>query len=373
MDEHIRERLAEFDGAMPFDVFMSLALYAPGLGYYARGDSQFGTTSNAKGRSDFITAPELSPFFGRTVGQQVGQLLAAVEAAGGQPCITEFGAGTGQLMLQILEQQTQWIRRPSANNSLKTVIVELSAALRSRQQQTLAPFASQVTWADALPDALSGVLIGNEVLDAMPCKLLRRVGGEWFERCVGWSAAVAAWEWLDRPTALRPPFEVVGDHDYLTEIHPQAEAFIATLASKMRTCAGVFIDYGLPESEYYHPQRDMGTLMCHRAHMSDADPLQDVGDKDITTHINFTGIAMAAQNAGLDIIGYTSQGRFLLNCGLLEALDGASLPQRAHAQKLLTEHEMGELFKVIVFCTPDLTPALVDAIGFAVGDRCHTL
>jgi SAM-dependent MidA family methyltransferase len=183
--------------------------------------------------------------------------------------------------------------------------------------------------------------------------------------------------WGDRPTELRPAFdEATNDRfkagvsgPYLTEIHPQAEAFIATLADRLSCGAAFFIDYGFPAAEYFHPQRDGGTLMCHRAHLADTDPLADVGEKDITAHVNFSGIALAGQDAGFEVLGYTTQARFLMNCGLLDLLQGADLRASAHAQKLLTEHEMGELFKVIGFakgCT-------FDAIGFAAGDRTHTL
>ena len=168
---------------------------------------------------------------------------------------------------------------------------------------------------------------------------------------------------------MRPPLEIDGKHDYLTEIHPQAEGFITTLAERLQRGAMLWIDYGFGEAEYYHPQRYMGTLMCHQGHQSDPDPLAAVGRKDITTHINFTGIALAAQNAGAEVLGYTTQGRFLLNCGLLAQLEHASLAQRAHAQKLIFEHEMGELFKVIAIgkgCT-------VDLLGFSSGERSHTL
>jgi len=178
--------------------------------------------------------------------------------------------------------------------------------------------------------------------------------------------------WEDRPTALRPPLEPAGTHDVVTEIHPQAQAFVATVAEALRrggAGAAWFIDYGFPEAEYYHPQRSEGTLVCHRAHRVDDQPLADVGDKDISAHVNFTGVALAAQDAGLEVLGYTSQGRFLLNCGLAEALAAADLPTRANAMKLLDEHEMGELFKVIGLATPGHPPAR----GFAQGDRTHRL
>jgi SAM-dependent MidA family methyltransferase len=160
---------------------------------------------------------------------------------------------------------------------------------------------------------------------------------------------------------------------FTTEIHPQAEAFIATLADRLQRGAAFFIDYGFPAAEYYHPQRSGGTLMCHRAHQADTDPLADVGAKDVTAHINFTGIAMAAQSAGLEVLGYTSQARFLMNCGLLDLLQGADIQTIANAQKLLTEHEMGELFKVIGFATHCNAAFTTSPIGFTHGDRTHTL
>jgi SAM-dependent MidA family methyltransferase len=208
------------------------------------------------------------------------------------------------------------------------------------------------------------------VLDAMPVKLLVRKTGVWHERGVVQSDSPPThWAWQDRPTTLRPSTEIAGNHDYLTEVHPQAEAFINTLASHITRGAAFFIDYGFPESEYYHPQRHMGTLMCHYQHQADPDPLDKVGEKDITAHVNFSGIALAGQDAGLDVLGYANQGRFLMNCGLLEKLEKLPPLQRAHAAKLATEHEMGELFKVIAFGKGvDFEP-----MGFASGDRTHTL
>jgi SAM-dependent MidA family methyltransferase len=226
-------------------------------------------------------------------------------------------------------------------------------------------------WADALPGAFEGVVLGNEVLDAMPVQLLARVAGTWHERGVA-LAEDGTLAWADRPTALRPPVEVPGPHDYLTEIHPQGEAFIRTLAERWTRGAGLFIDYGFPEAEYYHPQRHMGTLICHRAHRSDDDPLCDVGLKDITAHVNFTGMALAAQDAGLAVLGYTSQGRFLINAGLLDVASDAGPKENALLGKLVNEHEMGELFKVLAIapaaCAAGWTP-----LGFATGDRTHRL
>jgi SAM-dependent MidA family methyltransferase len=205
------------------------------------------------------------------------------------------------------------------------------------------------------------------VLDAMPVQLLHWDGAQWFER--GVATAHGSLAWADRPTALHPPADGPFVPGTVTEIHPQAEAFVRTLAERLVCGAAFFIDYGFPESEYYHPQRSGGTLMCHRAHQSDTDPLVDVGEKDITAHVNFSAIALAAQDAGMDVLGYTSQARFLLNCGLPELLQGADVRTLAHAQKLITEHEMGELFKVLALGRG----IALDPLGFAAGDRMHTL
>ena len=362
----IGDALASSSGWLGFDAFMALALYAPGLGYYARDSLKFGTLPYQRqdGRlvagSDFVTAPEISPLFGQTLAAQLAQALAETKTS----TLWEFGAGSGALALQLL---SSWAERGQPLPQYR--IVELSATLRARQQTSLAGFAEQVQWVEALPEQLNGVLLGNEVLDAMPVKLLVRAGGTWFERGVAGAADGAGWVWQDRPTELRPPVEIAGEHDYLSEIHPQAEAFMRTLAERLVAGAAFFIDYGFPEQEYYHPQRHMGTLMCHRAHQSDTDPLLQVGHKDITAHVNFTGIALAAQDAGLNLLGYCSQARFLINCGIGPRLDAAPLPQRAQAQHLLQEHEMGELFKVIGLCRGQPW----DALGFAQGDRSHTL
>ena len=362
----IGDALAGSGGWLGFDAFMALALYAPGLGYYARDSLKFGTLPYQRqdGRlvagSDFVTAPEISPLFGQTLAAQLAQALAETKTS----TLWEFGAGSGALALQLL---SSWAERGQPLPQYR--IVELSATLRARQQTNLAGFAEQVQWVEALPEQLNGVLLGNEVLDAMPVKLLVRAGGTWFERGVAGAADGAGWVWQDRPTELRPPVEIAGEHDYLSEIHPQAEAFMRTLAERLVAGAAFFIDYGFPEQEYYHPQRHMGTLMCHRAHQSDTDPLLQVGHKDITAHVNFTGIALAAQDAGLNLLGYCSQARFLINCGIGPRLDATPLPQRAQAQHLLQEHEMGELFKVIGLCRGQPW----DALGFAQGDRSHTL
>jgi len=340
-------------GWLPFDRFMALALYAPGLGYYANASRKFGHMPSSG--SDFVTAPELTPLFGRSVAAQVAEALEKT----GTDEVWEFGAGSGALALQLLDALGDRVARYR--------IVDLSGTLRERQQETLAKHAARLEWLSELPESMNGVVVGNEVIDAMPVQLLARSGGQWFER--GVVAQGDGFACSDRPTGLRPPVEIEGEHDYLTEIHPQAEAFIATLADRLGRGAAFFFDYGFPESEYYHPQRHMGTVMCHRGHQADGDPLSDVGEKDITAHVNFTGIALAGQNAGLQVLGYCNQARFLLNAGILPMMEQASLAERSMAARLIHEHEMGELFKVVGFAAGEPW----DAIGFAEGDRSHTL
>jgi SAM-dependent MidA family methyltransferase len=346
----VEKAIARAGGWIPFDRFMALALYAPGLGYYANDSRKFGTMPSSG--SDFATAPEMTPLFGASVAVQLAEALRAT----GTSEVWEFGAGSGALALQLLEALGAAVSRYT--------IVDLSGSLRERQQQALAQYGDRVRWVSELPERFSGVVIGNEVLDAMPVKLLARVGGVWHERGVGPGLA-----WSDRATELRPPVSIEGEHDYLTEIHPQAQAFIRTLADRLERGAAFFIDYGFGEGEYYHPQRHMGTLMCHRGHMADTDPLRDVGHKDITAHVDFTGLALAAQDAGLATLGYTSQARFLMNCGLVERLAQAAMNERIAGQRLIAEHEMGELFKVIGLHKGPFW----DARGFAIGDRTGRL
>lgn len=347
-------------GWIGFDRFMQMALYEPGLGYYANTRPKFGTMPSSG--SDFVTAPELSPLFGQTLAEQVAEALAFTASDE----VWEFGAGSGALAAQLLQALGEKARRYH--------IVDVSGTLRARQQAVLAPWKDRVQWHDTLPQAISGVVVGNEVLDAMPVQLLARVDGVWHERGVALHGESFAW--ADRPTDLRPPVDIEGEHDVVTEIHPQARAFIATLAACLGAGHGgaaFFIDYGFPEAEYYHPQRIGGTLVCHRAHQVDDNPLIDIGLKDITAHVDFTGIALAAQDAGLHIVGYTSQGRFLLNSGIAERMQAASLQVRASAMKLLAEHEMGELFKVIGFATSGTAQGAWTPSGFTEGDRSHRL
>ena len=352
-----------------FERFMSAALYTPGLGYYSGPGHPLGRMPSDG--SDFVTAPEMSALFGKALAAQVRQALAAT----GTCRIVEFGAGLGALAEQLLEDLGPGVDRYD--------ILDLSGSLRARQAERLARFGPRVQWLDEWPSDLHAVVVGNEVLDAMPVALLHWDGRRWWERGVEPDGEVG-WRWADRPTDRRPPVlgrTPVAQEDAeidwasrfvpgtVVEIHPQAEAFMHTLARRLRTGAAFFIDYGFPEHEYYHPQRRGGTLMCHRAHRSDDNPLVEVGLKDITAHVNFTGVALAAQEAGLTVLGYTSQARFLFNCGLAELMAYADIPTRSAAARLVHEHEMGELFKVIGLAAGEG----FEAIGFSQGDRSHTL
>jgi len=376
----IGETIDAAGGWLGFDRYMSLALYAPGLGYYSGGAAKFGR--DARDGSDFITAPELSPFFARTLARQFAPLLAQ-----GLPRLLEFGAGTGRLAADLLLALEQEGQLPQ-----EYAIVELSGELRARQQATLAQraphLAQRAVWLDTLPEHFEGVVVGNEVLDAMPVRLFARKGGRWHERGVARSVAgddstsAHAFTFEDRllaeadiPEALHA---IPGDYDVVTETHAEAEGFARAVGAMLARGAAFFIDYGFPASEYYHPQRAGGTLMCHYRHHAHPDPFLYPGLQDITAHVNFSGIAHAAVDAGLTVAGFASQARFLMNAGitdLLMTLDPSDartfLPAANAVQKLLSEAEMGELFKVIA-----LARGLDDSeplAGFARGDRCHAL
>lgn len=355
MQRLIQASLHKQGGWLPFDRFMALALYAPGLGYYSACQSQIGRMPESG--SDFVTAPEISKYFGLTLARSVHEAMLHTDTQE----VFEFGAGNGTMALQLLDALGDTVHRYT--------IVDLSGELRERQAQTLQAHANKVQWVNELPEHINGVVLGNEVLDAMPVRLLQRISGAWHERGVVWAEEQQAFAWQDRVTSERPPMEIDGDHDYLCEIHPQAEAFVRSLGERLQQGAMFLFDYGFPEHEYYHPQRHMGTLMCHQAHQSDSNPLIHVGEKDITAHVNFTGVALAAQDVDLQVLGYTSQAHFLINSGLLPLLENASVPERAMAQKLILDHEMGELFKVIALGPGEpWTP-----MGFSQADRSHRL
>jgi SAM-dependent MidA family methyltransferase len=319
---------------------------------------------------DFVTAPQLTPLFGQVLAMQAAQILQQA----GTLDVLEFGAGTGALAATVIEALD------ARGLAVRYFIVEVSADLRARQQQALAGLGNRVQWLDGLPQAFEGCVLANEVLDAMPVQLFR-----WDDNGQLQVRGVAidengAFIWADRPAdaqfaqsmALRMP-ALAG---YVSEAGLQAEAWMRGMGQWLKKGAALLVDYGFPQREYYHPQRAGGTLMCHLRHHAHADPFVAPGLQDITAHVDFTAMADAALEGGLDVLGYTTQARFLMNAGLIELL--ATLDPNdtrnyarsvAPVQKLLSEAEMGELFKVLAVGRGLDEPL----IGFTRGDRRGTL
>ena len=347
--QRIRDEIAQSGGWIGFDRYMHMALYQPGLGYYAASPAVLGAWG---GSSDFVTAPELSPLFAAALARP----LAALATRQRLDTVVEFGAGSARLACELLRE----LARAGAWLPRHYVIVEVSAAMQQRQRDAVAALppelARRVQWWQSLPERFDALVLGNEVLDAMPVRLLHRLPETWVERGVS-AAADGTLKWQDRALPAdfspRPTLEQlpVGS---VTEWHEAAEGFMRTLAAHLRHGVALLFDYGFPAREYDHPQRAAGTLRCHRAHRAHDDPLWQPGLSDITSHVDFSAMARAARAGGLDLLGYTSQARFLLNAGMLDVLaermqaaDAAALRLAAGAQKLLGEHEMGELFKVL--------------------------
>ena len=362
----IRSAIDDAGGAITFERFMSLALYAPGLGYYDAGSTKLGPGG------DFVTAPELSPLFSQCVARQVAQILDAL--AGGE--ILELGAGSGALAIEVMRALAIEGRLPS-----RYAILELSAELRHRQQASIAraipSLANRMAWLEALPEAFEGVVLANEVLDAVPVHLVELRDGTLDELLV--TCRPDGFAWARRPAST----DLVAAIDsrewpdgYRTEVHPEQSALVETLARSIKRGALLLIDYGFPTAEYYHPQRTGGTLMCHYRHQAHTDPLVLPGLQDITAHVDFSAVARAAARGGVEIAGYTTQAQFLVNTGITDLLARTPAaearnyaPLAAAAQKLMSPAEMGELFKVIA-CTRGIETPL---LGFRRGDRAHTL
>lgn len=365
--QHIQQQFAP-QQIISFEEWMNQALYNPWGGYYAGGLAKLSGDNTASAlQGDFTTAPELTPWYGRTLTTQITQILEASHSLQ----ILEFGAGSGKLALSILEQLN--------NPSIKYFIIELSADLKQRQQGTLKDYSHQVEWLSAIPENFEGCILANEVLDAMPVKLVQwREDNHLEEIYVSWETGLL--DYHNQPASpmleqlmlsRMPPLP-----NYRTEVNLQAEAWIKSLGNHLKKGGILLIDYGFPQREYYHPQRHRGTLMCHFQHHAHDEPLLYPGLQDITAHVDFTAIADAAIENHLEVLGYTSQARFLMNCGilnLLHQLDPNDVQHYARqigpVQKLLSEAEMGELFKVML-----LGKALdIDPIGFVMGDRRHSL
>lgn len=372
--ERIEAELAAAGGWIPFARYMELALYAPGLGYYSGGARKFGPGG------DFITAPELTPLFGQALAAQVEQVMRA-----SAPALIEVGAGTGLLAADLLLELERRDCLPERYG-----ILELSGELRERQFDTLAAkaphLAARVQWLDALPERFAGAVVANEVLDVMPVHLVVSRAEGLFERGVAvatdaagvrrlcWADAPAAGAVAEAARALALPVPQSGE--YVTELNLAGNAWVAAWAERLQAGALLLIDYGYPRAEYYLPSRSGGTLLCYYRHHAHGDPFLWPGLNDITAFVDFTAVAEAGFEAGLDVQGYTTQAQFLFNCGVLECLERRGARESADyiraaraVQRLTAPQEMGELFKVIALSRGIDGPLL----GFVRGDRTHAL
>ena len=364
--DFIHQDVTAQGGWIPFARFMELALYAHGLGYYSAGARKFGTTG------DFVTAPEISPLFGRTLAQQVAEIMAH-----SVPRIIELGAGSGKLAADVLGELEKLGVLPESYS-----ILEVSPDLRERQQALLQEriphLLNRVHWLGELPENISGALIANEVLDALPVHLVHWKEGSILERGVASKGEIFVWQehQIEIPVLLQAAQQINAEGDYLSEISLAARGLIGSLCERLNKGVLLFIDYGFGMGEYYHAQRAQGTLMCHYRHHAHDDPFILPGLQDITAHVDFTAIAESAIDSGAHLLGYTTQAYFLINCGITELLqDTASeslrdyLPLSAQLQKLTSPAEMGELFKVIALGKG----VEVTLRGFASGDKSRLL
>jgi SAM-dependent MidA family methyltransferase len=373
VSEAIRSRIEAAGGWVSFDEFMEMALYAPGLGYYTAGGRKIGQGG------DFTTAPELSDLFSRCVARQCSEVLAP-----GGGSILELGAGTGRMAAEILTTLSSLGATPE-----RYLILEVIADLRERQKARIATLPlelrERVEWLDALPaKPLSGVILANEVLDALPCQRIvirdgearalgvgvapggapsgTQGGAEFIEREAPAGAAVsAAWKAI----ASSLPFQL--DDGYRTEICTRVEPWIGSLGDCLERGLVLLFDYGLPRAHYYHPQRTDGTLRCHFKQRAHDDPFINVGVQDITAWVDFTRVAEAADNAALEVRGFATQAAFLLGLGIEQMVTDVRLA--SEARQLLMPGEMGEAFKAMALTRNLDTPLS----GFAVQDLRHSL
>ncbi len=341
MLDRFQAEIAAQGGWISFARYMEMALQV----YYGRSDRQFGA------RGDFVTAPELGRLFGRTLARQLKELEGP---------ILELGAGSGALAETLLKELAR-----------EYLILETSSALRERQRARLG---DRVKFLDRLPEAFRGVVIANEVVDAMPVHAVAWRAGGIMERGVSrdlaWAERSASGQVLQEAKAIDVPIP------YESEIGLAGRAWMRSLAERLEQGAIFVIDYGFPRHEYYHPQRAMGTLMCHARHRAHGDPFHRPGEQDISAHVDFSALARAAREGGLELLGYATQAQFLVNCGITEVLAQANVenalhyaPIAAEAQKLLSPAEMGELFKVLAVGRGVKQPLA----GFSRGERSNTL
>lgn len=363
---YLQQYIHENGGWISFADYMQVVLYTPHLGYYSGEANKFGRGG------DFVTAPEISPLFAQAFANQVADVLHQVHGD-----VLELGAGTGKLAAGLLLKLDELQSLPQ-----QYYILEVSANLRLRQQEYLMdvlPFYlfSRIQWLNALPTTFTGVVVGNEVLDAIPVHVVEWRAGQWLERGVGYEQCLV---WQAKPLQNLSMVVAIDTQQlpdgYITEVCPAAQGLIASLAEMLTQGLILMPDYGFAASEYYHPQRTQGTLMCHYQHYAHDNPLIYPGLQDVTAHVDFTAMAEIAFAHGLDCAGYTNQAQFLINCGILQLLqqvpaeDSARyLPMVAAVQKLLSPAEMGELFKVLALSKGVPLPLM----GFLQGDKRHQL
>ena len=373
--EYIVERIAAAGGALSFAEFMQHALYAPGLGYYAAGSTKFGPGG------DFVTAPEVSPLFAAVVARQVAPVIAALDGAE----VFEFGAGSGVLAAQVLGRLAELEALPARYS-----ILEVSPELAERQQRhieaNLPGLADRVQWVAERPDGFRGVVLANEVLDALPVeRFVRRRDG--VRQCtVSLDGERFVWAERAAPRALEAEVERLEDglggalaDGYRSEVSPAVRHWIADLGGMLDEGLALLFDYGLPRSEYYAPERREGWLRCHFRHHAHNDPLILPGIQDITTWVDFSAAADAARDSGLEIAGFSAQAQFLLGGGLIDEFElvvdrtvdrTGEQPALSREVKLLTlPGEMGEHFKCLGLAAGDVPPPG----AFAMGDRSHRL
>ena len=359
--EFVAQHIERAGGWIPFDRYMEMVLYAPGLGYYVAGARKFGDSAAG---GDFVTAPEISPLFAQALAAQLEQLFEQLPAR-----VVEFGAGSGVLAADLI------VAFGNQGVTLEDYsIVEVSSDLADRQRHRLQGF--EVEWLTAPPLNFEGVMLANEVLDVMPVRLFVQRGGVTFERGVVITTEGLAFdERLANGDLASAVAAIEAEHGdlpdgYASEVSLVAQSWMRSSADWLARGALLVIDYGFPRREYYHPQRLMGTMMCHFRHHAHSDPLWMPGLNDVTAHVDFSAMAMAAHGAGLAVLGYTSQAHFLLNCDVLNKLQSSHTPQQAGAlHRLISEAEMGELVKVLLVGRGLKGPLR----GFAHGDRLHSL
>jgi SAM-dependent MidA family methyltransferase len=355
---------------LSFCQFMQAVLYAPGLGYYCAGNQKFGV------EGDFVTAPEISSLFGKCLALQCAEVLKEIE----ESSILEFGAGTGKLALDVMRQLEKLSCLPE-----HYYILEISAELKQRQQQFLKAQLPQLydsfIWLERMPQNFNGIMLANEVLDAMPCHRFVIKNHKPYEYFVKLESDGFVWDLAPASKELDMAVKQLAidlPNGYTSEINMFHRPWIKTLSDSLSRGMILLIDYGYPRSEYYHPQRSQGTLKCFFRHHQHEDPLIAVGIQDITAHVDFTGIAEAAVDCNLEIEGFINQGAFLLNCGIEKLLNFTANTMSDEVEqvnliqqvkKLTLPTEMGELFKVMALSRKIDTTLC----GFQTLDRLHQL